>query len=105
MKPVETKATYTLTSADADRLVGQWANDTNGVAVTISRGKDGLLLGRTPLFAQSAMKFVTAGGETLELDARGFRHDRHVRNGGRVREGAGQRHTPTSSSPRSPAPT
>ncbi len=73
LKPVETKATYTLTSADADRLVGQWANDTNGLAVTISQGRDGLLLGRTPLFAQSAMKFVTAGGETLELDARGFR--------------------------------
>jgi CubicO group peptidase (beta-lactamase class C family) len=72
-KPVETQATYTLTSADADRFLGQWASDTNGTAVTVSHGKDGLLLGRTPLFAQSAMKFITAGGETLELDARGFR--------------------------------
>jgi CubicO group peptidase (beta-lactamase class C family) len=74
VKPTETAASYTFTETDAKRFVGQWANLTNGVAVTISRGKDGgLLFGSTHVFPQSALKLLTSSGETLELDARGFR--------------------------------
>jgi CubicO group peptidase (beta-lactamase class C family) len=75
LKPAEVKATYTLTSADMDRAAGQWVSDTTGVPVTIARGKDGLVLARTvTLFAQSPMRFLTATGDELQLDARGIRH-------------------------------
>jgi CubicO group peptidase (beta-lactamase class C family) len=73
LKPSQTKATYTLAPADADHFVGQWVNHTSGVPVTISRGTEGLMLGRTALFAQSATKFISEAGDTLELDAQGFR--------------------------------
>jgi hypothetical protein len=75
LKPAEVKATYTLTGADMDRAAGQWVSDTTGVPVTIARGKDGLVLARTvTLFAQSPMRFLTATGDELQLDARGLRH-------------------------------
>jgi hypothetical protein len=47
------------------------------VPATITRGKDGLLLGRFPLFAQSPMRFLTPGGDEWQLDARGIRHTDH----------------------------
>jgi CubicO group peptidase (beta-lactamase class C family) len=74
LKPSETKATYTLNSAEIDRAAGLWVSDTTGVPVTIARGKDGLLLGRTALLAQSPMRFLTAGADEWQLDARGIRH-------------------------------
>ena len=74
VKAVEPKATYVLTDAEADRVTGMWVSDMNGVAATIRRSKDGLIQGRFPLFAQSAMRFLTPDGEELQLDARGMRH-------------------------------
>ena len=75
LKPAAVTATYTLTGADMDRAAGQWVSDTTGLPVTIARGTDGLVLGRTvTLFAQSPMRFLTATGDELQLDARGLRH-------------------------------
>ena len=75
LKPAAVKATYTLTGADMDRAAGQWVSDTTGLPVTISRGTDGLVFARTvTLFAQSPMRFLTAIGDELQLDARGLRH-------------------------------
>jgi hypothetical protein len=74
LKPSEPKATHVLTSAEEGRVIGMWASDSNGVATTITRGDHGLLLGRFPLLAQSAMRFLTPGGDEWQLDARGIRH-------------------------------
>ena len=75
LKPAAVKATYTLTGADMDRAAGQWVSDTTGLPVTIARGTDGLVFASTvTLFAQSPMRFLTAIGDELLLDARGLRH-------------------------------
>ena len=74
LTPSPTKPAQTLTTEEMDRVAGMWASGLNGVAQTISRGKDGLMVGRSPLVALSALRFLTPGGETLELDARGMRH-------------------------------
>ena len=75
VKPATVTSTYSLTSAEMDRFVGQWVGDISGVPVTIARGKDGLVLARSvALFAQSPMRVLTDGGDELQLDARGLRH-------------------------------
>ena len=74
VKPSNVKATYTLTSAEMDRAAGQWVGHT-GMSVTIAREKDGLVLARVlPLFAQSPTRFLTEGGDQLQLDAHGLRY-------------------------------
>jgi CubicO group peptidase (beta-lactamase class C family) len=75
LKPSDVKATHTLTSAEIDAFAGLWKGDLTGLAVTIARQKDGLVIGRSmTLFPQSAMRVVTAEHDELQLDARGMRH-------------------------------
>jgi hypothetical protein len=66
-------ATYTLTSADINRVAGVYSSDITGLPVTIAREKDGLRAGRSALLPQSAFRFLTAGRQVWELDAHGMR--------------------------------
>jgi CubicO group peptidase (beta-lactamase class C family) len=82
--PAPPAATYTLTSADLDRLAGLYRHTTTGVPLTIARNGDGLRIergqadGLNPnagqrLVAMSASRLVTATRQTWEFDARGAR--------------------------------
>jgi CubicO group peptidase (beta-lactamase class C family) len=77
-------ATYTLTSADLDRLAGLYRHTTTGVPLTVARNGDGLRIergqadglnpnGGQRLVAMSASRLVTATRQTWEFDARGAR--------------------------------
>lgn len=73
LEPAEPAATYALASADINRVAGLYRSDTTGLPVTIAREKDGLRAGRSALLPQSAFRFLTAGRQVWELDARGIR--------------------------------
>ena len=66
--PDAPKATYTLTTADSDAVVGTYKSRKSGLAQTITRSNEGLIrLGNATLVPQSATRFVTAAGDTWEF--------------------------------------
>jgi CubicO group peptidase (beta-lactamase class C family) len=80
--PAPPAATYTLTSADLDRLAGLYRHTTTGVPLTIGRNGDSLRVergqadGLNPnagqrLVAMSASRLVTATRQSWEFDSRG----------------------------------
>src|SRR5262249_50457700 len=73
LKPSDPVATYTITSADTERLAGLYRNDDTGLAVAIARDGDALKADRTTLLPQSPMVFLTAGRDRWEVDAHGLR--------------------------------
>jgi CubicO group peptidase (beta-lactamase class C family) len=73
LKPSDPVATYTLTSTDTDRIVGLYRSDDTGLPVTIVRDGETLTADRVPLIPQSAMRFLTMGRRTWEVDAHGMR--------------------------------
>jgi hypothetical protein len=85
--PAPPAATYTLTSADLDRLAGLYRHTTTGVPLTVARNGDGLRIERgqadasnpnagqrdIALVAMSASRLVTATRQTWEFDDHGGR--------------------------------
>jgi len=71
--PSDPVATYTMTDADSERLVGLYRNDDTGIAVTIARDGGVLKAGRATLLPQSSMAFLTTGRDRWEVDAHGLR--------------------------------
>ena len=70
----EPRATHTLSDAEAARVAGMYRDINRGIVTTIVKNGAGLRLDseRGPvLFATSATRFVTAGGDTWEFDGRG----------------------------------
>jgi CubicO group peptidase (beta-lactamase class C family) len=75
LKPSEPTPTYAPSSAELDRFAAQLVSRRTGLAITIARENDGLVLRpSTKLIAQSPAVFVTAAGDRWELDAQGVRH-------------------------------
>jgi hypothetical protein len=73
LAPSDPVATYTLTSADMDRIAGLYRSDDTGLPVTIARDGETLKADRVPLIPQSAMRFLTPGRQTWEVDAHRLR--------------------------------
>jgi CubicO group peptidase (beta-lactamase class C family) len=73
LAPSDPVATYTLTSADMDRIAGVYRSDDTGLPVTIARDGETLKADRVPLIPQSAMRFLTPGRQTWEVDAHRLR--------------------------------
>jgi hypothetical protein len=69
---VPPKATYSLTASDIDAVLGLYRNTQTGEPLEIVRTKDGVSVEDGPvLVALSRSKFVTAGGDALELGGAG----------------------------------
>ena len=80
--PAPPRATYTLTSSEAERIAGVYRNTITGVPLTIARENNTLRVERgqpdglnpqrgQALVATSATAFVTASGQKWEIDGRG----------------------------------
>ncbi len=72
LKPTVAKATYKLTAADIDAVVGAYRDTRTGRMATIERDGGGVRIGRGPaLVPVSATKFVTDDGDTFEVNGAG----------------------------------
>jgi CubicO group peptidase (beta-lactamase class C family) len=74
LKPLEARATHTLSDAEATRIAGMYRDVNRGIVTTIVRNGSSLRLDseRGPaLFATSPTRFITAGDDTWEFDGRG----------------------------------
>jgi CubicO group peptidase (beta-lactamase class C family) len=76
--PAPLKATYAELAADFERSVGLYRNTATGMALTITRDSEGLRAELIQsdswgqrLFPMSASRFLTASGQTWELDGVG----------------------------------
>jgi CubicO group peptidase (beta-lactamase class C family) len=73
LTPVAPPGRYVMTDADFDRIVGLYRSDDTGLPVTIVRDGDMLKIDRVQVLPQSAMRFLTMGRQTWEVDAHGMR--------------------------------
>jgi CubicO group peptidase (beta-lactamase class C family) len=73
LKPSDPAAAFTITDADAARVVGLYRNDGTGAAVTIARDGDVLKADWVTLFPQSSLVFLTTARDRWEADAHGLR--------------------------------
>jgi CubicO group peptidase (beta-lactamase class C family) len=72
LNPSSLSATHTLTETDASRIAGMYRHVNRGTVVVLVRDQNGVRVDRgQPLFATSATRFVTSGGDTWTFDGRG----------------------------------
>jgi CubicO group peptidase (beta-lactamase class C family) len=72
LKPTAAKATYTLTAADLDGVVGAYRDTRTGRITTIERDGGAVRIGRGPaLVPVSARRFVTDDGDAFEVNGSG----------------------------------
>jgi CubicO group peptidase (beta-lactamase class C family) len=68
LKPTAAKATYTLTAAEIDAVVGAYRDTRTGRMVVIERGGEALRISRGPALAPVApTRFVTGAGDVFEV--------------------------------------